>query len=275
MKKFLVLLALVPAIAFSQDNHKKGNRDSLNYYSNQLRQISNKSYDSMRASAPYQEALAGYQRNLKKSNGYVSFAFFGGVTHSDFSKFNKSIAQSGFKPLNENTPSFGLGMSAKNNRFLFDFYVFSACVSRKTEKDDETIKFNLTNMWMFDLGYDVLKSRVVSFYPYAGVSFRFAQISYTKPAQTNPDYTDISNFLINDRSITFNSDRFGYQAGLGLDLLLKENEERNSKTYFFVKAGVNRPIGGEKYKDGSLRFNPQIKSGEWAVHFGFKFAGKN
>ena len=101
-----------------------------------------------------------------------------------------------------------------------------------------------------------------------------AFLSYSKPTQSNPNFTDISNLIINDQSVSVHSGRIGYHAGMGFDLLLGEGRYKTAKNILFVKAGVNRPIGGEKFDSDDIDYNPQIKSGEWVINFGIKLGGK-
>jgi hypothetical protein len=99
-------------------------------------------------------------------------------------------------------------------------------------------------------------------------------VSYTKPREINANFTNITDFVLNERSISFSSTRIGYDAGLGFDFVLGENRQKTTKKILFLKGGTNRPIGGEKFKDGGARYDPKIKSGEWAIMLGLKFGNK-
>ena len=95
MKKILLLAIFSPLFSVSQENHKERKFDSLKYYERELSIMARKSYDSLRATAAYQELMKGRDRNLRKSNNYVAFVVFGGVTNSNLDKFNESISKSG------------------------------------------------------------------------------------------------------------------------------------------------------------------------------------
>jgi hypothetical protein len=273
MKKIFLMAVLAPLLSLSQEKYKNKSTDSLEYYKRELSQLYRKSHDSLRASAVYREAWAGINRHMTSSDRYFAFVLFMGVTNADLDKFNQDISRSGFEKMKSTVPSVGLGFSAQIRRTMIDFYVFNAGFPAKSKKGDETVKFNLVNFFQFDLGYDVIKSKSVGLYPYAGISIRAASLSYSKPMEMNPAFTNISDFVLNDRSIDFSSSRIGYQAGLGFDVTIAENNY--SKKVLFVKGGLNRPIGGEKFESKELKYDPQIKSGIWGITFGIKFADKS
>ena len=42
----------------------------------------------------------------------------------------------------------------------------------------------------------------------------------------------------------------------------------------FVKAGIDKPFGGEKYKIKGRNYDPGISYGDWIVTIGVKFFGR-
>jgi hypothetical protein len=280
MKKFFYLLLLMPVFTMAQfkpavPRKEKIVTDSTNYYEKQLRALQKQAMDSLFNSEDYQDLLNKYKSHVRKSHNYTAFTLYTDFVHTDYGTFNELITQKGFAPLNEMSPRFGLGISTKQKWLMLDFYFATFGLNAKVKKGEETIKASLSNALHIDLGVDVLKSKAVSLYPYGGLSMRMSNLSYQKPEIINPNYTDITDIVVENRTVNSSSTRVGYQAGIGFDVAIGNNKERNTATFFFVKAGVNRPIGKDKYKIYEADYRPNIKQGVWCITVGVKFATRD
>jgi len=273
MRKFSLLFLLIPLFSLSQN--RSADIDSVRFYSKELYRLRKQADDSLKASIAYREALAGIERHRRKSNNYAGFVLFSGIVHSNFTTLNQSLVQNGFTPLNSICPQFGVGISSKSDETIFDFYFMVGSGTKESKKGEEKISFSLLNAFQMDIGFDLLKSKTISFYPFVGLSFRETTLNYDKPVQLNTNFTSISNMVINDQSVVLNSGRLGYQAGLGFDVILGENKKHTTNKVLFVKGGTNRPVWKDKYSFHGLNYDPHIKSGDWVISFGIKFGNKN
>ncbi len=281
MKTLLTLLLLATTVANAQyhrpDSTKppKPIKDSSIYYQRQLHDLTKAAYDSVRATAAYKEIEEKLKNYHYPGNSYGGFVLFIDAAHTDYSKFNQSISQDGFPAMDAVTPRFGLGLSMKDEWAILDIYYLVFGANAVSKKGDERIKSSLSNFLQVDFGYDFINSRVISLYPYAGLSFRVSAISYDKPDEINLNFTNISNVLINSQSISASSLRLGYQAGLGFDVVVERNKTNSSATILFIKGGTTGAIGKERYKFSGQRYDPDIRRGDWNISVGVKFAGRS
>ena len=119
MKQLLIMLLLVPVMTNAQFNPprppraEKPVRDSLRYYNKQLvtmqREAQRQALDSLKQTDAYKEVAEKYEQRLKHSRNYFSFVMFLEGAHTSYGDFNKSIEQSGFKPMFEMAPRLGFG----------------------------------------------------------------------------------------------------------------------------------------------------------------------
>jgi hypothetical protein len=278
MKKIVTLLFALVLINTTTKSQKK-ETDSLKYYQKQLDELYRVTIDSLKSTEEYmilEEKIDEMRRRPKGySKNYGGFVLFGDLMHADYAAFNRSIVQDGFTPLDEYTGRLGFGISTKNENLMIDFYFVSSSFRNRSTKGDEKIEAGLSNIFQFDLGYDFINSKVISMYPFAGLSLRTSTLKYSKPAQLNGGYTNISNILANNQSVDASSLRPGYQAGIGLDVAISGKKSKGAKTIFFTKFGTNRPIGRDRYKIHGIKYNPGIKQADWLVSFGFKFVALN
>lgn len=271
---FIVFLLSTHFFANGQSTGQIISRDSVEYYQRQLNMLWKNTFDSLKNSDQYNQILSNLKRFTKKSQNYVGFSVFGDVIHSDYRKFNESIGQNGFTPLNSTMYRIGFGMSNKRNRTIKDFYFGIVGFNNKSKKEGEAIKTSLSNLFQFDFGYDLIRSRVLDIYPFMGLSIRFSNLNYSKSKQTNSSYTNITNIITNNQDVVSSSARIGYQAGLGVDVIVKNRKDESGFTTLFAKIGVNRPIGIDKYKIEGIKYSPGIKQGILVISFGIKFLNK-
>lgn len=270
--KFLLLFFL-PLTVFSQEESKPYFTDSLEYYQRQLSEIQKRTQDSMRESRAYKDAMAGIERNRGKTNNYSGFVIFTGLMSSEYGAFNTSITQSGFDPIDALSLQFGFGISLREDPITFDVY-YMAGSGATTKKGDEKISASVINFFQMDLGVNIVKARKLSVYPFLGLAYRLSFLEYEKPDELNTAFTNISDLVINDQSVNMNSSRIGYQAGVGMDVVISENKRNTSNIVLFTKAGISRPIWKDKYKFQGIEYNPGIKHGRWAISLGLKFCGR-
>lgn len=271
MKRFILSLVLaIPIICFAQSNTYPV--DSLRELQIKLNRLQRATLDSLYHTEEYQQTLDRIRELRKHSKNYTGTALFLDIIHSNFDKFNTVIKQKGFSGMTSEAFRVGFGVANKNGRSMYDIYFIIAGFAHESEKDNEKIKFTVSNAIQMDWGFDVLDAKMFSLYPYAGISLRFTSLRYDKPAQLNSSFTDITDFVINDQSVDASAIRLGYQAGLGFDVRLSKAQPLSSILFF--KFGMNRPVGRDRYKIHSTTYDPHIKSGTWVLSVGFKFGGR-
>ena len=258
----------------SQENPNNKATDSGAYYQTQMTKLLKQAYDSVTKSEEYNNVKKAYETYAIKSHNYFGPTLFVDIVHSNYAKLNDSITKQGFPKLNNISFRIGVGMSSKTDRTMFDFTFFAAGFNNKSKKGDENITTSLTSVLQFDLGYDVLHSRVISLYPFVGLSGRLSSLTYSKTAQTNPNYTSIANVVLNDPSAAASSFRIGYDAGIALDFLIAENKKKTGGKILFIKAATNRPIWADTYKIDDIKYKPEIKQADWLFSIGIKFVKK-
>ncbi len=272
--RLTIILLLLISIAGEAQEVKQPPIDSVRYYQQKISQLHRKLFDSLRNSEEYkvaQERILYYKR---KSDSYGSFVLFMDVAQADYDKFNSNITASGFTPLEGSALRFGFGFSGKSNRVIVDIFSLVAGVAKKSTKGSESIVTNFSSALLIDIGYDVIKNQPINIYPYAGLSVRSSELDYSKPAQINPSFTDITNIIQNRQSVSGYSGKLGYQAGVGFDFVIRNNPQKLGGNMLFFKAGINRPVGKENYKIEGVRYVPGIEYGKWIATIGIKFFGR-
>ena len=267
----IIILLALPFLSLGQSN-TRSSRDSVQFYEKEYKKQFKEALDSINKSEKINSLKENINRLKTISNSYSGNVLFGGILHSDFTEFNKSIQQDGFGKMSPYSFRFGMGVSTKTEHIIFDFYLVTLGGNHTSKKGNEKVQSSLSNMFQFDLGYDFLNSKTISFYPYAGLSARIASLSYINPGQLNPNFSNITNITQNSETIFASSFRIGYQAGLGLDIVAANFKQKGTAIILFTKAGTNRPIGTDRFKILGEQYKPGIKNGDWLVNFGIKFA---
>ena len=262
------------AIASKAQELRRTPADSAAFYQRKMYQLQRKMFDSLRNSEEYKAARERVEYYKKKSDGYGSFVLFIDIAQADFSKFNSSITANGFTPMNGPVYRLGFGFSTKTRQTVVDFLLLAGGLRKEARKGQENIKAVFSSGVLLDIGYDLIKNQKLNIYPYAGLSMRTSDLYYTKPVTTNPSFTDISNLIINKQSAEGSSIKLGYQAGVGFDFVIPSSKNQLGGSIFFIKAGMNRPVGKEKYKIEGVRYDPGIEYGKWIVTTGVKFFGR-
>jgi hypothetical protein len=280
MKKILFLIIILFPLALSAQKQRKPKpsketEDSIGYYNMQLGMLWRRAYDSMRASDSFKIYRERRDYHAARSNNYSAFVLYLDFMHTDYSAYNKILAAKGFTNMDHTSARLGFGISTKQGRLMSDLNFITFGFNTKSEKGDEEIKSRLTSVLEVNMGIDLLKSQSVSIYPYAGLGLRISDLEYSKPTQTNPVYTDISDIIINKQSINASRVSLGYQAGIGFDFTIDNDITHTQRTILFVKAGINRPFKETSYKIEGIKFKPGIIQGDWLITIGVKFAGRN
>lgn len=276
MRTMLVLFIVMSGfVSNAQSSKPISSRDSLRYYRTEQRKLWILTNDSLRRTEAYQSLTTKIDLLESKSKNYNSTVLFGEILHANFKSFNESIAQSGFEAMNPLSFRFGLGSSIKSNRNIFDIYFFVVGLNHSSKNGNAQIKSALANAFQIDYGYDFIHSKRVSLYPYIGLSIRSSTLEYSNDVQTNPNFTNISNIVINDPKVQATSTRLGYQAGVGLDLVVAHDKVKGKPAVIlFSKSGTNQTFSEDKFKIAGINYKPGIKHGDWLVSLGFKFIAR-
>ncbi len=274
MKILLLIAAFICPFFVAAQRNGPELKDSIELYRKKLSELWRSNIDSLRNSVTYKELTGNISRLRETTRNYQGFVLFGDLVHSDYFKFNQSIVTSGFTPLKPNLVRFGFGTSFKSGNRISDLYFAVVGTDNVSTKNKEKIKTSLSGIFQFDYGYDLTRANLISIYPFIGLSLRFSNLNYLKPAEANPNFSNISNILINDQSIFASSFRVGYQAGLGIDFKLPASSGNKSSTIFFTKFGINRPFTVDTYKVEGIRYKPEIRQGVWVMAIGFKFVSR-
>ncbi|MFT3681371.1 MAG: hypothetical protein QM791_13925 [Ferruginibacter sp.] len=273
MKKILIIaLFILPCMAIAQKN-RKSSTDSLDYYLRQLDTINHaynikaqQLHDSLLHSPGYVDVTTNIKRLEKRAVSWGGALISMELAHNDYGDFNKSITGAGFPALNNPAFRIGMGSTIKLDRIIMDIYLANIGFNKKSKKGEEAIKLRLSNFLQFTWGYDVLNSKLLSIYPYWGMSLRLSKLQYSKPAQINNAYTDLTGIINNDQSVSATSTRFGYLAGVGFDFNISPKEG----IILFTKVGTNRPVGKDAYDIKGVDYKPNIKQADWFIGFGIK-----
>lgn len=272
MRTMIVLFMLLSSfVGMAQSSKRTSERDSLRIYYRERQKLYIIANDSLRRTEAYQSLTEKIDRLESNSKNYNGTVMFGEIIHTNFKDFNESIAQSGFDAMNPITFRFGIGSTIKSKRNMIDIYFFVFGKNHSSKKGSAQIKSALSNSFQVDYGYDLIHSKRVSFYPYVGLSARSTTLEYSNTVQTNSNYTNISNIVINDPRVQSTSTRLGYQAGVGLDVVVANDQVKGKPAIIlFSKFGTNRSFGEDRYKIGEISYRPGIKHGDWLVTMGFK-----
>lgn len=266
---FFLAVLLMPLCLLSQKTNKTS--DSLRYYSNQLSKLTRQTLDSLRNSEQYVSIVENMKRVSKNLRGYNGVIFSSEILHSNYKAFNQSLAKDSFPALNAFSSRFGFAFTFKKGRRISDLYFGIFGLNNKSNKGEQKVRTGLSNICQFNWGYDLIKSNLVSIYPYAGVSIRVSTLRYSAPVQLNPVYTNITNLTINNKTTDASSTKLGYELGLAFDFFLTKDRT----VAFFTKAGTSGIIGSNTYKIYDVKYKPGIKQGDWLIGAGLKFVGPN
>ncbi len=248
MKILFVVLTLLPFLSISQSSRNIPTVDSVEYYQKELGKLWRQNFDSLQKSERFLKLQTNFNRAIQKRNDYTGLVLFSDIAHSDYRSFNSVISQSGFPELKPLSVRVGIGISHKRANTMLDMYFGSIGFGNGSYKDSEYIRTSFSNLFQFDLGFDVFNIERISLYPYGGISLRFSQIKYSKGGQPNPNYTSLSNIRTDENYVRLESMRIGYQYGVGFDYAFVYNKVKTFKTIAFIKAGVNKPFKIDTYK---------------------------
>lgn len=268
MRHFLLCMLLLPLASVAQKRSEPF--DSALYYRQQLYQLERRVMDSMRVSPEYLH-LADRVRNTEGlSPDFTAVTFFVDVAGADYDALNASIEQSGFKRFPNTAVRLGYGVGYQFDRIVFDMAFFAIGLRNHALKTGEKISTAFSGFFQTDLGYDLLPAKWINLYPYAGLSYRTSLLTYKKAVQFNNSFTDVTNIVVSSQNVRERSNKVGYQAGLGLDVVVSERRNQGWGVMLFVKAGTARTFGKELYNIEGVEYKPGIQYGNWITTFGLK-----
>ena len=163
------------------------------------------------------ELRKNIERIRSTTDNYRGFVLYTSLASANFDKFNAANTKNGFNSLSNNTFSIGYGFTSKKNRRIFDFNISAFGIGKKAKKNDETIKTAFSNFIQFEWGYDFIKNNKVNIYPFAGFGIRSSTLSFENVVSANPNFTDVSNIIQNNKSFNEDAPEIGYQAGVGFE----------------------------------------------------------
>jgi hypothetical protein len=269
----LLLVGLI-CCSFSASAQENARVDSLTYYQREMGRMRRAALDSLHKKDSFQTLRTNIERLRSQSENYQSFAVFTEYFSGDHTRFNQSIATSGFAPLDPGFLRIGFGFSFKQNRLMTSIYYGIFGLGNKVKKGDQKIRANATNILQAEFGYNLIQSKKFNLYPYAGGSIRLSEINYTASQYADTGFTNITNLLQANRNVALRSTKLNYVAGLGMELVVEENKELNSGLIIFVKAGTSGILGRNRYQYAGIKYDPGIRQGDWLITFGVKFFGR-
>lgn len=280
MRYLLIAIICFPSLLAGQSTSSK-KTDSLGYYMQELTRMRGRMMDSLMRSDEYRFMSQRLEYHRSQSDNYSSFNVSLELLGVKADNFNQSITTKGFKSW-EGRPitRLGIGWSSKRGRIITDLGLGIFGFNIKSNKGGEKIYGNVSSVGQIDVGYDFIKSKNFNLYPYAGLALRMSSIEYRKPATVNASFSDISDIIQNNQSVFEECVRFGYQAGLGMDIVVDGHSRPGRKPnvggiIFFMKGGINRIIGKETYNIEGIKYRPGIVYGQWAATFGIKLFGRD
>ena len=247
--------------------------DSIDYYSRKISDIGCRAADSLNRSEPYRYYLKRryYWQRLSKDRKYTGLSFYNEFAGVDYGAFNRKIAQEGYSQVGGALYRFGLGLSHMTHTGLvFDLNFFVLGVDKSSSNGSQAISGGFTDYCQADVGYAVFSSRKVDIYPYAGLSIRRSDFSFSRPPRGGSTYNDIIGVDQNNRDINSRSVSPSYQAGVCFEWIAASYLERKLGTIVFLKAGTDGIFGRESYKIQGINYDPGINYGAWGIAFGIK-----
>ena len=261
---------IVSATAFAQ---QKNPADSIRYYEKKMSQIRRELYDSLNRNSEYKAYRQSAERLRNSSDNYGAFMLYVNSASVDFNRFNADNRSSGFPAVSGQAYSVGYGFSSKKGRRVFDCNLSAFGLSKTTKKSNEEIKANFSTFLQLEWGYDFIKSNKVNIYPYAGLGLRSSSIQYKGQKQSNPVFTNASNVVLQNTDVNESISEFGYQAGVGFEMVLSKKQDAGG-TILFIKAGTNRAFSKKTFSLEGQPYNPAFNYGSWVITAGFKFFGR-
>jgi hypothetical protein len=124
------------------------------------------------------------------------------VISVDYTKWNADNTANGFPAMTSPEIGIGFGFSSKQERTMFDINFVTFGARDKIEKGAEAIRTNFTSFLQYQFGYDLIRSKAINLYPYAGLGIKTISIEYSAPAQLNPTPQGISGIVQTNRSVS-------------------------------------------------------------------------
>lgn len=273
MKNALLFLALLASLSAAAQP-----TDSLRYYSNELYRLQREADSALAARSGYQAALAGLKRandaldaDLRRSGNYGWVGIFSGVEASDLAALNARSNAAGFGSFSNTGVRVGIDAGLSRGRLRYSFG-FNAVSFGKVKRGAERLDFSLVT-FAANVGVNLLHGNGGALYPFAGISYRGASWSYRAPLAPNPAASTPANLRPGAADATMGGGHFGYQGGLGIDLVLHRSKASPAQTRVFAEADWHGAFGGDyrvRYRD--VQLNTGVPPDNWGISAGFRFA---
>ena len=266
--KVSTLMAFFALLNFSSFGQKS--TDSTQYYQSELRRLKQAYEDSFQNNPRTIEITRKLVDARGANDDYFGLWLFGQAGSADYDVLNADNAVDGFGPISGAMTGLGIGFGFKKNRWVVDLGVLRG-FNKKTTKGNETIKTSVSTISL-DIGYDLVKKRSISLFPYAGLGIRSNYLEYKAPAQVNSTANSIASLIQNNRSVKDRESELGYQAGIGFEYLIPTSDRVGIPVY--IKLGTNRAFKKEPFNMEGHPYHANLQYGNWTVTAGIKFIGR-
>lgn len=254
-------------------NFAKAQVDSVEYYKKELAQALKVYHDSILNDPKIKELRQNLRRASLATDNYNAFVIYTHFSSADFKKFNANNAVSSFSPLSGPMISIGYGFSFKRDRRILDFNLSAFGINKRATKGNETIKTSFSTFLQFEVGYDLIKNKIINLYPYAGIGIRTSSLEYEAPAQTNPSPANITDIVLHNASVSDQQIEAGYHAGVGVEVVVTRPSIPRGMI-LFVKGGTNRAFMRKSFDFEGQHYNPQFNFGNGMIIAGIKIFGR-
>lgn len=208
---------------------------------------------------------------VSHSRSYSAFTLYSELAGADFNTFNAATAKDGFPAINGPVSRIGLGYSHKGyNGVVIDWNILVGGFNRTTKANNSKIQASFSSLFGLELGYAIINLSRFDIYPYAGLSLRADQLSFSKSATVNANYNSVASIVLNNQSASANNYSLGYEAGLGIDWVLYTTKNLGG-TMLFAKFGTDGSFAAESYKISGVNYHSGIQYGAWIADLGVKF----
>lgn len=270
--RFLLTLAVLVFCCVLHCSAQRNVKDSLQYYSQQLNRLYRKALESLDQNDSARYYRHQLKREQARARDYVALSIFTGLEAANYKTFNAAIAKDGFAPMRGSIFQFGAGASFRGfDGLILDLNFIVAGIGTSTYGGAASIRNNSSETLNVQIGYAIINTGRLSFYPYVGFADRFSELSYSTPDTANPNYNSIGSLLQGGKSVNAYSDVVCYQAGVGVDWIIQKIDNNRRGVILFGKLGTDGAFGHETYPIANVTYDPGIRYGAWVAQIGFKF----
>ena len=205
-----------------------------------------------------------YNRVSKDTtNAYSSWYLAMGPSFGDFKGLNNELRNSGLPTFNETAFGFTyiISFAFTKNRYFHDI-ALGFTMGGKNKKDSLSLRYNTVDLINYKFGYEIIKSKRLSFIPYVGIDLQVSNLIFDNEAKSIPDpnisnYPDLfytSLYTNSGTGTEFSKTELIGNFGLEIDYHLKYRKFENG-VILGLRGGGMTPLidsdwklNGEKYK---------------------------